>query len=190
MTQCYGTTLKKKRCKKSGPNNGYCHHHITQDLSTRPICTTLTSRGVRCTLPECNTYNACELHISSMRNTNAWVIKNNKTIVVFNRFQKMEDYLQRSKHNFIIHRQFFYEQSHDHLTKEVSPTKIDVLINLINKFIGTNYVWIAVGLHLRMRTVEIVKVNCKHDLKNASIYCLEIAEIYNICDLSSQIVIP
>ncbi len=62
MIQCYGITKKKKqRCRELGPNNGYCRQHIKQDLTGRPTCVSLNSRGVRCMLPE-DSDNKCRLH--------------------------------------------------------------------------------------------------------------------------------
>nr|QBK93897.1 MAG: Zn-finger protein [Pithovirus LCPAC406] len=117
-----------------------------------------------------------------------WSILNDKEIVVLSTLQYSEEYLWKHKNSrFFAH--YIYKDYKTCLTKELSPIHIDILIDLINEFIGINYIWIAIGELDRFPIIDFVGMDCKHKLKKASIYCAKIGKVYERSHFESQRII-
>ncbi len=184
MTQCYGITLKEEKCEKYGSYNGYCHKHTNQDLTTRPTCVALNTRGVRCMLPD-HANDKCRLHLLGVDWTKHWSIFNDETIVVLSTLWQAEDYFERHEVSS-IHPHPWFKSQKIYLTKEVSSMKIDVLIDLINEFAGKDYIWISIDNHAIFSYICIIQVDCDFKCPKNSIYCLKIGKIYEMCHLENQ----
>ncbi len=179
---------KEERCRKPGSHNGYCRQHVYQNRTCRSTCVALNSRGIRCVMSDylndkCRLHNTWRLDL-----TVYWSIVNDKEIVTLSALQHAEDYCEKheKRHCFFHHQHKGHEA---YLTKEVSLTKVDVLINLINEFIGRNYIWIAIGKRYKLLSIDVVGVDCKHKLEEASIYCVKIGKVYERSHLESQRII-
>ncbi len=185
---CYGITKKKKRCKRYGPNNGYCHQHINQDLTGRPTCFALNTRGIRCMMSDysdnkCRLHNTWRLDLASY-----WSIINDNEVIISNTLQRAEEYFEKHERSNVSSHHFCKGHG-TYLYRRYSPIKIDVLIDLINEFIGMNYIWIAIGQRYKLSDIDVVGMDCKHTLEKASIYCVKIGKVYERSNLESQLII-
>ncbi len=180
-TQCLGITKKKKRCKRYASNNGYCHQHTDQDLSDK--CLSLDIRGVRCMIPK-HFDNKCSLHMWNP-NWKEHLLAINHKEVLLTTLGNMEVYFNKHRESKIFPRHCY----NTYLTKEVSLTRIDVLIDLINEFIGIDYIWIVIGQRYGSLSIDIVGVDCEHNMKKASIYYVKIDKVYERSNLESRRII-
>nr|QBK92831.1 MAG: Zn-finger protein [Pithovirus LCPAC401] len=184
---------KKRECKGHRKYNGYCNHHTDQDLTGRPTCIALNTRGVRCMMPKEGKYeNQCILHSwhSAYSSVRYWSIFNDKEIVISPTIQHAEIYLEKHE-NSNVFPQTWCKKYETYLEKEVSLTKMDVLIDLINEFIGIDYIWIAIGKLFQFGSlaIHVVGTDCKTELGDASMYCVKIGKVYKRSNLESQKII-
>ena len=141
---CHGVTSEGEGCWKLGSNYGYCHQHIDQCHAGRSRCMAINTKGDKCVLPE-DYENKCHIHLWRSDWATYWSIINDKEIVMSPTLQHYREYTD--KHIGSTFRPFalYKKNYHTYLTKDISLTKIDVLIDLINEFIGRDYLWIAMG---------------------------------------------
>nr|QBK93293.1 MAG: Zn-finger protein [Pithovirus LCPAC403] len=161
-TYCCGITKERKRCKRYVPIKDLCHQHTNQNLTRKDW-------------------------------VEYWSILNDKEIVVLPTLQYSEEYIEKYIEKYEESSCFphsLYKGYKTYLTKELSLMKIDVLIDLINEFIGIDHIWIAIGELDKFPTIDVVGLNCKHKLKKASIYCVKIGKVYRRSNLESQRLIP
>nr|QBK93294.1 MAG: Zn-finger protein [Pithovirus LCPAC403] len=117
-----------------------------------------------------------------------WSIINHDEVIVLPELQ-YDKYISEKYKESLSYPHYLYKGHSTYLTRELSPIKINVLNDLINKFIGIDYVWIAINEVHWIPTVDVVGMDCKHELKNASIYCVKIGKVYKRCHLESQKII-
>nr|QBK93295.1 MAG: Zn-finger protein [Pithovirus LCPAC403] len=121
--------------------------------------------------------------------TTHWSIIYGNTLIVLTTFQHVDEYCYEHINSRIVIHSCYKENHGAHLTKKVSPVKIDVLIDLINEFIGIGYIWIVIGQRYGSLAIDVVGVDCKHVMKEASIYYVKINKVYERCHLESQWII-
>ncbi len=177
MYPCSGITNKGNSCKNSGTMQGtykfFCRLHLHQDYRKYATC----ARDDCILWIECKGY--CNLHnnrdfefkaqfeiFRNLHNNNKdygiFRIESPNRIQIgfFDRIEEAEncskalqlryDINFQNRYIIPIKRLEWYEDCYYHaLTKNMSALKIDVLINLINEFIGVKYIWITKDEYVR-----------------------------------------
>ncbi len=193
--RCSGLTQKKKRCKKwSKPNSigGLCGLHKYQDNG--PLrCFAFTKKKSRCSLVLSKPYDEyCEIHKLEFNDT-IWCIgtKDTNVLGIFTSLDGMENiFTQPLNCNPLYTIENLYTQLPDYiplytlkyrkrynLTEEMSPLKIKDLIDLINIFVGNDYLWILLQ-NKRISIVDII-----HGQKDSHLYVVKANELFKLNDL-------
>nr|QBK92590.1 MAG: Zn-finger protein [Pithovirus LCPAC401] len=146
---CLGFTKKGNPCKNIGSIGTYkqfCRYHLSHDDGEPQTCNGTTLDGNCCTLITDNS-NFCGLHEEK---TTLFLIKSPNGIRQ-GFFNNLKDAERCSKElqttygvsrYFQIHRLQWSDDDH-YLSEDMSGLKIDVIIAIINEYMGKGYIWIT-----------------------------------------------